>query len=311
MWVLTLQPGLNQHHYTSEGKIFTTGRPWKFLQFFLGSYSCPVFAKLKLVFMEAILFLRSYLIWTSVSKPHREKSGSHKQLTSLLLLLHNTSVPQIKSRWQPLSNHPYEEKWGNEGAKRIASGFLWANGVQQGSPTSGIKYLMIWAGADGIIIKSTISVMCLNHPEMMDDPCLWSMEKFSSTKMVPDAKRVEDHWHREQTLKDSWASTDQGDLHPDKVSDPPRCTESASVSHSVMSDSLLPHELWPTSLLCPWDSSGKNTGVGCHALLQRIFLTQGLKLHHRQILSIWATRKTKSILTRKTREAVDGKVPLC
>jgi len=60
MWVLTLQPGLNQHHSTSEGKTLTTGRPWKFLQFFLESYSCPVFAKLKLVFMEAILFLRSY-----------------------------------------------------------------------------------------------------------------------------------------------------------------------------------------------------------------------------------------------------------
>ena len=28
-------------------------------------------------------------------------------------------------------------------------------------------------------------------------------------------------------------------------------------------------------LLCPWDFSGKNTGVGCHALLQGIFLTQG------------------------------------
>ena len=31
-------------------------------------------------------------------------------------------------------------------------------------------------------------------------------------------------------------------------------------------------------LLCPLDSLGKNTGVGCHALLQGIFLTQGLKL---------------------------------
>ena len=28
-------------------------------------------------------------------------------------------------------------------------------------------------------------------------------------------------------------------------------------------------------LLCPWDFPGKNTGVGCHALLQGIFLTQG------------------------------------
>ena len=31
--------------------------------------------------------------------------------------------------------------------------------------------------------------------------------------------------------------------------------------------------------LCPWDSPSKNTGVGCHALLQGIFLTQGLNLH--------------------------------
>ena len=31
----------------------------------------------------------------------------------------------------------------------------------------------------------------------------------------------------------------------------------------------------PTRLLCPWDSPGKNTGVGCHFLLQGIFQTQG------------------------------------
>ena len=32
----------------------------------------------------------------------------------------------------------------------------------------------------------------------------------------------------------------------------------------------------PTRLLCPWDSVGKNTGVGCHVLLQEIFPTKGL-----------------------------------
>ena len=32
-------------------------------------------------------------------------------------------------------------------------------------------------------------------------------------------------------------------------------------------------------LLHPWDSPGKNTGVGCRALLQGIFPTQGLNLH--------------------------------
>ena len=43
-------------------------------------------------------------------------------------------------------------------------------------------------------------------------------------------------------------------------------------------------------VLCPWDSPGKNTGVGCYALLQGIFLTQGENLrllhllHFRQIL---------------------------
>ena len=35
-----------------------------------------------------------------------------------------------------------------------------------------------------------------------------------------------------------------------------------------MSDSVLPHRWQPTRLLCPWDSPGKNTGVGCHFLLQ-------------------------------------------
>ena len=37
--------------------------------------------------------------------------------------------------------------------------------------------------------------------------------------------------------------------------------------------------LWPARLLCPWDSPGKNTGVGCHSLLQRIFPTQESNLH--------------------------------
>ena len=48
-----------------------------------------------------------------------------------------------------------------------------------------------------------------------------------------------------------------------------------SVSCSVMSDSLQPHGLQPAMLLCPWNSSGKNTGVDSHSLLQGIFLTQG------------------------------------
>ena len=54
------------------------------------------------------------------------------------------------------------------------------------------------------------------------------------------------------------------------------CQEPACMlSCSVVSNPLQPHGLHPTRLLCPWDSPGKNTEVGCHALLQGIFQTQG------------------------------------
>ena len=55
-----------------------------------------------------------------------------------------------------------------------------------------------------------------------------------------------------------------------------------SESYSVVSNSLQPHGLYS-----PWNSPGQNTGVGCHALLQGIFPTQGSNPglpHYRQIL---------------------------
>ena len=64
-------------------------------------------------------------------------------------------------------------------------------------------------------------------------------------------------------------------------------------SRSVMSDSLQPHGLQPTRFLHPWDFPGKNTGVGCHFLLQ-IFPTQGSNpglSHCGQIHYLWATRE--------------------
>ena len=50
------------------------------------------------------------------------------------------------------------------------------------------------------------------------------------------------------------------------------------LNRSVESSSLQPRGLYPTRLLCPWDFLGKNTGVGCHFLLQGIFPTQGSDL---------------------------------
>ena len=40
-------------------------------------------------------------------------------------------------------------------------------------------------------------------------------------------------------------------------------------AHLVVSDSVRPHRPQPTRPLHPWDSPGKNTGVGCHFLLQK------------------------------------------
>ena len=51
-----------------------------------------------------------------------------------------------------------------------------------------------------------------------------------------------------------------------------------SVSHSVTSDALQPHGLWPARLLCPQNPPGKNTRVSNYYLLQGIFSTQEINL---------------------------------
>ena len=64
------------------------------------------------------------------------------------------------------------------------------------------------------------------------------------------------------------------------------CSKKPLNSHSKQRQCVCtkPLQLCPTlqslifRLLCPWDSLGKNTGVGCHVLLQGIFSTQGLNL---------------------------------
>ena len=73
----------------------------------------------------------------------------------------------------------------------------------------------------------------------------------------------------------------------------------ALLSCSVMSYSLWPHGLQPARPLHPWDSPGKNTGVGCHFLLQGIFPTQGSNtglLHCRWILYHLSHQKSPRIL---------------
>ena len=54
---------------------------------------------------------------------------------------------------------------------------------------------------------------------------------------------------------------------------------------SGVANSVQPYGPPPARLLCPWHSPGKSTGVGCRALLQGIFPTQGSNLHLLRLLN--------------------------
>ena len=67
-------------------------------------------------------------------------------------------------------------------------------------------------------------------------------------------------------------NSSEGTVNPErKPSGLSKVCESKRVRCSVVSNL----DCSPYRLLCPWDSPGKNTGVGCHSLLQGIFPTQG------------------------------------
>ena len=72
----------------------------------------------------------------------------------------------------------------------------------------------------------------------------------------------------------------------------------------IQSDSLQPYRLQPARFFCPWDFPGKNTGVGCHVLLQGIFPTQGLNI--RQLMFSFPFLLSHSFFIRKLQvECVD------
>ena len=65
---------------------------------------------------------------------------------------------------------------------------------------------------------------------------------------------------------------------------------------SVVSNSVKPQRRQPTRLPHPWDSPGKNTGAGCHFLLQCMILHWpvliiGLNLNAMELLALWAARE--------------------
>ena len=76
------------------------------------------------------------------------------------------------------------------------------------------------------------------------------------------------------------------------------CVDAKSLSRVRL---LRPHEPQPAKLLCSLNSPVKNTGVGCRALLQGIFPSQGSNrsvlwlLQCRQVLYLWAIREAHSV----------------
>ena len=71
-----------------------------------------------------------------------------------------------------------------------------------------------------------------------------------------------------------------------------------SVSHSVLSDSLRPHGLYPARFLCPWAFPGKNTGMGRHSILQGIFLIRDWTWVSRttgEFFTVWVIRDTPRV----------------
>ena len=85
------------------------------------------------------------------------------------------------------------------------------------------------------------------------------------------------------------------------------------VSSSVVSNSATPWTI--AKLLCSWDFPDKNSGVGCHFLLQGIFLTQGSNpslLHCRKVIFFTATNFFLSCLKvmSTTRNVVWSTLPI-
>ena len=119
----------------------------------------------------------------------------------------------------------------------------------------------------------------------------WCGEKGTLTHCWEDCKSVQPPWKTEaEPEMVPFLSVNKTDEAIEwRSSGTARRTQTlfVCVSRSVVSDSLQPHGLKPTRLLCPWDFPGKDIGVSCYFLLQGIFPTEGSNpglLHCRQIL---------------------------
>ena len=78
---------------------------------------------------------------------------------------------------------------------------------------------------------------------------------------------------------------------------------------SVASDSVRPHRLQPTRLPGPWDSPGKNTGVGCQFLLQCMKVKRESELAE-SCLTLWTAAYQAPLPMEVSRQEYWSGVPL-
>ena len=159
--------------------------------------------------------------------------------------------------------------------KEIASGTTCC--ITQGAQ---LHALDMW-GVRGRSKREGISV----HIQLMH--CLVQQKLTQHCKMILSNKRNFHHLFRWEIL---WGSM---------------CI---NLLQSCPTNSLWPYGLQLTKVLCPWDSPGKNTGVGYHALLQGIVPTQEmnlclLHLLHWQVGSLLLLPPGKPLCRKITRES--------
>ena len=107
---------------------------------------------------------------------------------------------------------------------------------------------------------------------LTEDPILWAPDGKSQLGKDPDARK---DWRQKEKRM---AEDEMGSI----TNSVGTCCACASLfSHARL---FAPYALQLARLLCPWDSPGQNTRVGCQALLQGILPTQGLNSQLQHVL---------------------------
>ena len=112
-------------------------------------------------------------------------------------------------------------------------------------------------------------------------PSLWPRASCHNLTSLVAGGRISKPLLNPLTQEGSWCNKgcggdeDRWTLAPKRSSSQPACGVLLLLSRSVVSNSVQPHRWQPTRLFCPRDSPGKNTGVGCHFLLQYLWGVSG------------------------------------